>query len=94
MARVIVQHDVADYDRWLPVYEEHESVRRQHGGTGHSINRSAANPNSLVVVNDFATLDGARAFTQDPSLPSVMARAGVEGHPQIWIVDESEAKRY
>lgn len=94
MAKVIVQHHVVDYDRWFPVFTEHEVVRRQHGATGHSINRAVADPNTLVVVNDFATLDGARAFTQDPSLPAVMARAGVDGAPQIWIVDESETRTY
>jgi hypothetical protein len=94
MAQVIVQHHVADYDRWLPVFTEHEAVRRKHGGTGHSVTREAQDPNSLVVVNHFASLEGARAFSQDPSLPEVMGRAGVDSQPQIWIVEESESKTY
>ncbi|MGA3030778.1 MAG: cyclase [Candidatus Limnocylindrales bacterium] len=94
MTKVIVQHNVADYDRWYPVFTENESVRRQHGATGHSINREATNPNCILIVNDFATLEGARAFSQDPSLPQAMERGGVEGRPQVWIVDETEAKRY
>jgi hypothetical protein len=94
MAKVIVQHRVADYDRWFPVFTEHEVVRRQHGATGHSINRTVADPNTLVIVNDFATLEGAQAFTQDPSLPAAMARGGVEGAPQAWIVDEADARTY
>jgi heme-degrading monooxygenase HmoA len=94
MAKVIVQHHVADYDRWFPVFTEHEAVRRQHGVTGHSVNREVADPNTIVIVNDFATLEGARAFTQDPSLPAAMARGGVEGPPQVWIVDEADARQY
>jgi hypothetical protein len=94
MAKVIVQHEVADYDRWLPVFTEHEPVRRRHGATGHTISRDSANPNNLVVVNDFASLDGARGFASDPSLPDVMANAGVTGHPQVWIVDDAESRRY
>ena len=94
MAKVIVQHNVADYDAWLPVYAEHEAVRRSHGATGHSITREVADRNSLVIVNDFATLEGARAFSQDPSLPAAMAKGGVQGHPQVWIVDEAEARAY
>ncbi len=94
MAKVIVQHHVVDYDRWYPVFTEHEAVRRQNGATGHSLNRSVADPNTLVIVNDFATLEGARAFSQDPSLPAAMERGGVDGTPQVWIVDEAEAKRY
>ncbi len=94
MAKVIVQHRVSDYDRWLPVFSEHESVRRQHGGTGHVVARDVADPTNVVVVNDFATVDGARSFAHDPSLPEVMGRAGVEGMPQVWIVDEAESKAY
>ena len=45
-------------------------------------------------MNDFATLEGARAFAQDPSLPQAMERGGVEGHPQVWIVDEAASARY
>lgn len=94
MTKVIVQHHVADYDRWLPAFTQHEDVRRQHGATGHSISREVADPNSLVIVNDFATLEGARAFSKDPSLPAAMERGGVDSAPQVWIAEEAEAKRY
>jgi quinol monooxygenase YgiN len=94
MAKVIVQHHVADYDRWLPVFNEHEAVRRQNGATGHSISRDVADPNTIIIVNEFATVEGARAFSQDPSLPAAMARGGVEGPPHVWIVEESEARTY
>jgi len=94
MAKVIVQHHVADYDRWFPVFIEHGEVRRRHGVTGHSVNRAVADPNTLVIVNDFATLAGAQAFAQDPSLPAAMAQSGVDGAPQVWIVDEADAATY
>ena len=47
-----------------------------------------------MIVNDFATLEGALGFTQDPSLPAAMERGGVDAAPQVWIVNEAEAKRY
>ena len=94
MVKVIVQHHVADYDRWYPAFTEHGDVRRKHGATGHSISRAVADPNSLVIVNDFATLEGAQAFSVDPSLPVVMQQAGVDSAPQVWIVEEAETKRY
>jgi quinol monooxygenase YgiN len=94
MTQVIVQHHVADYDRWLPVFNEHEAVRRKNGATGHSISRDVADPNTIVIVNEFATVEGARAFSQDPSLPEAMARGGVEGPPQVWIVEETDARTY
>ena len=94
MVKVIVQHHVADYDRWFPVFTEHEAVRRQHGATGHTISREVSDPNSVVIVNEFATLEGARAFSQDPSLPAAMARGGVDGTPQVWIANEADSRLY
>lgn len=94
MAKVIVQHHVADYDRWLEVFTQHGEVRRRHGATGHSINRSVDDPNSLVVVNDFATVAGAQAFAADPSLPEAMHGGGVDGKPQVWIAEESGVATY
>ena len=85
---------MVDYDRWYPVFTEHEAIRRRHGATGHSISREVTDPNTIVIVNEFATLEGAWAFSQDPSLPAAMERGGVDGAPQVWIVDEAEAKRY
>jgi len=94
MAKVIVQHHVVDYDRWLPVFAEHQAARQSNGATGHSVNRAVGDPNTLVIVNDFATVEGAQAFMQDPSLSAAMERGGVDGAPQVWLVEEAEAKQY
>jgi hypothetical protein len=94
MAKVIVSHHVTDFDQWYPVFEEHGEVRRTHGATGHTVNRSVEDPNQLVIVNDFATVEDARAFMGDPSLPDAMQRAGVDGTPTIYLVDEVEDVRY
>jgi hypothetical protein len=94
MAKAIVQHRVADYDSWIAVFNDHETVRRAHGATGHSISREAADPSSIVIVNEFATLAGAQAFAQDPSLPEAMAKGGVLGHPVVFLVDDLETAAY
>jgi uncharacterized protein (DUF1330 family) len=94
MAQVIVRHHVEDYERWFPVFEEHGDVRRSHGGTGHTVYRGAMDPNDLTVVNDFATLEGARQFLDDPSLKEVMGRAGVDSDPEVWICDQADSARY
>jgi hypothetical protein len=94
MVKVIVAHHVADYDRWYPAFIEHGSVRREHGATGHSIERAIDDPNNIVIVNEFATLAGARSFMQDPSLPEAMHTAGVDSAPTIWIAEHAESARY
>jgi hypothetical protein len=94
MATVIVQHHVADYDLWHPVFKEHGELRRSHGATTHTIYRASDDPNTVVIVNDFATVEGARAFSTDPSLKDAMERAGVDSAPQVWICDEVESETY
>jgi len=94
MVQVIVEHHVADYDTWYPVFVEHGAVRRQHGATGHSIYRTLTDPNDIVVVNEFATREGAEGFMGDPSLPDAMHRAGVDSAPKIWLVSSAETSAY
>ena len=94
MAKVIVQHHVEDYERWYPAFTEHGAIRREHGATGHRLHRGADDPNTLVIVNEFGTLEGARAFLSDPSLKEAMSRAGVDSEPQVWVVNEVESQTY
>ena len=94
MVQVIVEHHVADYDAWYPVFIEHGDVRRKHGATGHAVYRTVADPNEVVVVNQFATREGAEGFMTDPSLPDVMHRAGVDSAPKIWLVSEADVTSY
>jgi hypothetical protein len=94
MVKVFVAHHVADYDKWYPLFIEHGDVRRKYGATGHSINRDADDPNMLIVQNDFATMEGAHAFGQDPSLPEAMQRGGVDSTPTVWFTNEAESVRY
>jgi len=67
-----------------------------HGlvGLERRVPRLGADPNTIVIVNDSATLEGAVAFTKDPSLPAAMAKGGVTGAPQVWIADEVDAAAY
>ncbi len=92
--RLIVQHHVRDFDQWKPEFDDHEKVRRQHGGQGHELYRNVDDPNALVVVNTFETVEGARAFMTDPSLKEVMDRAGVDSEPNITLCEQAEAITY
>ncbi len=94
MAKVIVQHHVEDYGKWKPAFDEHGQVRRTHGATGHTIHRGMEDPDTVVIVNDFASTEGATAFLEDPSLKEAMSKAGVDGPPQVWVVDEVERVSY
>jgi heme-degrading monooxygenase HmoA len=90
----IVAHHVADYDEWYGVFKEHGEIRRQHGAAGHIINRGVEDPNQIVAVTEFTTVEQARAFMTDPSLRAAMERAGVDSEPTIYLVEQAEEERY
>ena len=94
MVAVIVRHQVRDYAAWKPIFDEHGEVRRRHGATGHRLYRVAGSPTDLIIVNQFPSIEQAQAALDDPSLREAMARAGVEGTPDITIVDEVEVLSY
>ena len=91
---IIVQHTVRDYDAWKRVFDEHETVRRQHGATGHQLYRGADDPNEVTIVNYFPSREQAEAFATDPSLKEAMERGGVIGEPRVTWVEESGSVDY
>ena len=94
MVTLVVRHHVRDYDAWKPIFDEHESVRRKHGSTGHRLLRLAEDRNDVVVALDFPTAEAAQAFGQDPSLPEAMERGGVDSEPEIMMGERIESIAY
>lgn len=84
MATMVIRHPVADYGSWRTVYDgAGASLRDAHGCTSQRVLRDASDPDTILVLHDFPTLDAARSFAGDPSLKAAMDRAGVAGPPRI-----------
>jgi hypothetical protein len=91
---MIVRHRVADFDAWKPVFDEHQGMRAQSGISGHTLHRDQDDPNTVTVVFNVADVGRAQAFATSDDLREVMTRAGVQGPPDIWFVDDTEEKTY
>ena len=94
MPAMIVKVRVTDFEKWKPVFDEVETVRRDHSATGHEVYRDATDPNVVVVVTHYQDLSRAKEYSGSEALRSAMERAGVEGPPETWIVNDEEAKQY
>ena len=83
MAKIFMQHPVADYDKWRPVFDEDASRREAAGLTSVRVLRDADDPHSvwLVADGDRASVE---AMLQDPELGKAMQEAGVTGPPQLF----------
>ena len=84
-ATLVVRHKVHDYTAWRAVYDDLEPLRVEHGCTGKRVLRLPDNGNDLLITHDFPTEEQASSFAHDPALGAGMARAGVDGAPQIEI---------
>ena len=94
MASMIIRHRVADYDAWKSAFDEHQAMRAASGITSHTLHRDADDPNAVTVVAKVTDIGRAKAFATSPDLREVMGRAGVQGAPDIWFVDDAEEKSY
>jgi hypothetical protein len=94
MASMFIKLRVADFARWKPVFDEHESTRKEYGFTTHSLHRDASDPN--VIIGAFRVVDVKRAqeFAGSETLRSAMQQSGVQGPPEIWFAEDIEEKRY
>jgi len=88
MATLVVRHSVAEYDAWRTVYDEADALRAKHGFTGGRILQDAADPSTLLVLQEFPSLADAQSFAGDPGLQAAMERGGVTGPPRIEFYDE------
>jgi hypothetical protein len=88
MATMIVKLRVADFEHWKSVFDSMEKTRLEYGWTGDTIHRDAADPNIVVIVNRFGSLDGARRYGGSEVLRAAMTRAGVVGPPEIQLLED------
>ena len=94
MASMFIKHRVADFSTWKPVFDEHETIRKDFGATGHSVHRDADDPNLVVIAFRVDDIARAREFVASDALRAAMERAGVVSPPEFWFTEDVEDKSY
>ena len=84
-ATLVVRHKVNDYTAWRSAYDELEPLRAQHGCTNKRVLRLPDDGNDVLITHDFPSMEQASSFAHSSELQAGMARAGVEGPPQVEI---------
>ncbi len=90
MASVFIRHRVVDSAKWKPFFDDHEPARRAAGLTTDSLHREADDPNVVIIAFRASDVNRANEWISSDDLRSVMARAGVQGQPEIWFAEDIE----
>ena len=80
---MIIRHKVANYAKWKPGYDGHDSARLANGLHSYVICRGIEDSNMVMVAMIMDDVNKAKAMAADPNLKVVMKKAGVVGTPLI-----------
>lgn len=83
MAIALVLHRVDDYDSWREMYDSVAGLQAAGGVTAESVHRMAGDPDNILVIHTFDTIETARAFFTNPELRAAMQQGGVKGEPRV-----------
>jgi hypothetical protein len=84
---LLVRHKVADFAKWFPGYEAHDSARLANGVHSYVISRSLDDSNMVLIAMKVDDVDKAKAFSTSADLKEVMKKVGVISAPVADIVE-------
>jgi heme-degrading monooxygenase HmoA len=79
---------VEDYAKWKSAFDGHAATRKAYGSKGGHVFRSADNPNEVVVLMEWDSLEKVRQFAQSDDLRKAMQQSGVSDQPNIYFLEE------
>lgn len=80
---VLIWQKVANFEKWKPVYDGHDTARLSHGLHNYIIGRDVNDSNTVLVALKADDITKAKAFAKDPGLKAAMQKGGVTGTPTI-----------
>ena len=94
MTYVMAIQKIGDYQKWKQVFDEHGSVRKDRGSKGAIIYQSSNNPDELVIITEWQSLEAAKNFSKAERSKIAMKKAGVNGLPELHYLEELEKTEY
>jgi hypothetical protein len=89
--KVIVRHQVRDFNAWKPFFLGDAKRQRDSGFTSWRVMQNKNDMNEVVVIFECEDLDKARPMFSDPSLAELMKKAGVVDQPTVFMLVETES---
>ena len=85
-----VQLKVEDYAKWKSAFDEFAAARKAAGQKSYQLFRSLDDPNTLVLLAEYDSLDNMRKFSQSDELREAMQQSGVTDPGMAYELEELE----
>ncbi len=79
----VIAHPVKDYAAWKVEYDRLLHMRKAAGLISAQVLHAPGDPNMVILIHEFKTLEGAQALFASPELKKEMQNAGVTAKPVI-----------
>ncbi len=88
MPYVLIQHNVANYDRFEVIYNDDEARRQRSGSKGGKLYRNSVDPNNIIALFEWDTVEHAHAFANSYELKEAVEWAGDATPPRAIVMEE------
>ncbi|MEO8766210.1 MAG: hypothetical protein ABI416_18045 [Ginsengibacter sp.] len=80
---LLIRHKVANFAKWKPGYESHDSMRQAAGLKNFIIGRGLNDSNMVLIMLLMNDVSKAKELTTSPNMKERMQKAGVIGKPML-----------
>ncbi|WP_417526283.1 hypothetical protein [Marinovum sp.] len=86
----VISHPVEDYGVWRQVYNDFADEQQAGGVIMEQVYQNPADPNNVLVLHGFESLEAAEEFLTSDKLKSAMEGAGVAAPPAVKVVTRAD----
>ena len=86
----VISHPVEDYATWRQAYDDFSDAQQAGGVIMEQVYQDPADPNKVLVLHGFETLEAADVFLNSEELKSAMQGAGVAAPPDVMVMSRAD----
>jgi len=83
--RVLIIHEVDDYDAWKAVFDGAAGIRRHAGERDYELLHADGDPRTVVHLSAWTSLEAARGFFESARLVEIRRQAGVHAPEFMYL---------
>ena len=81
---------VEDYAKWKTDWDSSIDLRKAGGQKSYQVFQPVDDPNNVVLLIEWDSLDNMRKFMQSKELQEALRRSGVIGEPGLYFLEQVE----